>query len=66
MKNNKGKPDTVTVSKIAKGDVITMYNARSKGKVLAKKTSSGKVYVTVKKSGQTENTRIAVSYAKEK
>lgn len=81
ISNNKGKADTVVTTSLTKGDVVKVYNAKSKGKVLVKVTAkgktatgtikqlgkkSGKVYVTVTKSGQLESVRMAVSYKKEK
>jgi len=79
--NNKGKADSVTVSKIAKGDIIKVYNASSKGTLLASKESggtsttllikqlgqkAGKVYVTTTNPGMTESTRTAVNYSAER
>lgn len=79
--NHKGKADTVVLSSLAKGDVVKVYNAQSKGKVLMKGTANGKqatlsikqlgkkagkVYVTTTKSGQLESDRVAISYKKEK
>ncbi|MED3946250.1 hypothetical protein [Priestia aryabhattai] len=79
--NNKGKADSVTVSKIAKGDVIKVYNASSKGTLLASKQSegsstvlsikqlgskAGKVYVTITNPGMSESIRTAVSYSAER
>ena len=81
ISNNKGKADKVVISSLAKGDVVKVYNAKSKGKVLVKGTAkskkltlsnkqlgkkAGKVYVTITKSGQLESGRVAVSYKKEK
>lgn len=78
--NNKSKSDSVSVSGLAKGDVVKVYNASSKGTLLATKTStgssallsikqlgtkSGKVYVTVTKTGYTESNRVAVTFAGE-
>ncbi|MEB4888163.1 MULTISPECIES: hypothetical protein [Priestia] len=78
--NNKGKDDVIAVSGIAKGDIVKVYNANSKGTVLASKTSTGssatlttkqvgqkagKVYVTVARSGMTESVRTAISFAGE-
>ncbi|MFI2958658.1 MULTISPECIES: hypothetical protein [Priestia] len=78
--NNKGKDDVISVSGIAKGDIVKVYNANSKGTVLASKTSTGssailttkqvgqkagKVYVTVARSGMTESVRTAISFAGE-
>ena len=79
--NHKGKADTVVISSLAKGDVVKIYKAKSKGNMWVKGTAkgkkltlsikqlgkkSGKVYVTVTKSGQQESGRVAVSYKKEK
>lgn len=79
--NNKGKADSVTGSKIAKGDVIKVYNASSKGTLLASKQSEGsstvlsikqlgskvrKVYVTITNPGRSESIRTAVSYSAER
>jgi hypothetical protein len=79
--NNKGKNDTIVVNGLVKGDVVKVYNASSKGKLLTSATSkgtsvtlsvkqlgtkSGKVYVTVTKSNQLESDRLAVTYQGEK
>ncbi|MBX9993165.1 MULTISPECIES: pre-peptidase C-terminal domain-containing protein [Priestia] len=79
--NNKGKADSVTVSKISKGDVVKVYNASSKGTLLASKESggtsttlsikqlgqkAGKVYMTTTNPGMTESTRTAVNYSAER
>lgn len=78
--NNKSKTDSLSVSGLVKGDVVKVYNASSKGTLIATKTStgstallsikqlgtkSGKVYVTVTKAGYTESNRVAVSFAGE-
>ncbi|MGP1909986.1 hypothetical protein ACTSEZ_17575 [Metabacillus sp. JX24] len=75
--NNTGKSDTVSVSGIAKGDIVKVYNASSKGSLLGQVTSagtsatvsikqlgskSGKVYVSVTKPGMTESNRTAASF----
>lgn len=80
IKNNKGKKDTIKVSRLSKGDKIKVYNTKSKGKRIAsrKATSSnvtlsvkqlgkksGKVYITVTKKGMKESKRLAVSYKAE-
>ncbi|WNB92513.1 pre-peptidase C-terminal domain-containing protein [Bacillus sp. NEB1478] len=77
VNNNKGKSDSVTVNGLAKGDVVKVYNASSKGTLLASATStgtsatlsikqvgtkSGKIYVSVTKSGLAESDRVAVTY----
>ncbi|MEK3806970.1 hypothetical protein MHB63_10545 [Bacillus sp. FSL H8-0547] len=75
--NNKGKADIVAVSGLAKGDIVKVYNASSKGTLLGQATSSGSnvsvsikqlgvkkgyVYVTVTKSGMSESSRTAASF----
>lgn len=79
--NNKGKSDSVSVSGVSKGDIVKIYNASSKGTLLATKESTsssvslsikqlgqknGKIYVTVTKPGLAESDRVAVSFAAEK
>lgn len=81
VSNNKGKSDSVSVSGVANGDVVKIYNASSKGTVLATKEAtgssvslsikqlgekSGKIYVTITKPGLAESDRVAVSFAAEK
>ncbi|KZE64102.1 hypothetical protein AWM68_13430 [Fictibacillus phosphorivorans] len=78
--NNKSKSDSISVSGLAKGDVVKVYNSSTKGTMLASKTStgssallsikqlgtkSGKVYVTVTKAGYTESNRVAVTFTGE-
>jgi hypothetical protein len=80
VNNNKGKNDLVTVSKIAKGDTVKVYSASKAGHMLASKlstgssvslsikqlgTKSGKIYVTVVRSGMLESSRVAVGYTME-
>jgi len=79
--NNRGKSDVITVSGLAKGDIVKVYNASTKGKLLGKATASssstkvsikqlgkkaGQVYVSVTKSGLYESSRIKASFSKEK
>ncbi|TDB55439.1 pre-peptidase C-terminal domain-containing protein [Bacillus sp. CBEL-1] len=79
--NNKGKADVVTVTGIAKGDTIKIYNASSRGTLLVSKqaagssvslsvkqlgTKAGKTYVSITRSEMTESGRIAVNYGAEK
>ncbi|MEK5066225.1 hypothetical protein [Cytobacillus sp. FSL R5-0596] len=78
--NNKGKKDSIRISGIKKGDVIKVYNASTKGKLIAQKTSTGsadtisvnqigekagKIYVTVTSPSMTESKRTAVSFTGE-
>ncbi|KML41345.1 hypothetical protein [Cytobacillus firmus] len=78
--NNKGKKDSVRISGIKKGDLIKVYNASTKGKLVAQKTSTGsadtisvnqvgekagKIYVTVTSPSMTESKRTAVSFTGE-
>ncbi|MBY0158851.1 hypothetical protein MKY20_05975 [Cytobacillus sp. FSL W8-0315] len=78
--NNKGKKDSIRISGIKKGDVIKVYNASAKGKLIAQKTSTGsadtisvnqigekagKIYVTVTSPSMTESKRTAVSFTGE-
>lgn len=75
--NHKGKKDSIRISGIKKGDVIKVYNASTKGKLIAQKTSTGsadtisvnqigekagKIYVTVTTPSMTESKRTAVSF----
>lgn len=75
--NNKGKNDTIRVAGVKKGDTVKIYNAKSKGKRLGSKKAtgktvnfsikqlskkSGKIYVTITRSGMTESKRVTVSY----
>jgi len=79
--NNTGKNDTVTVSSIGTGDMVKVYSASKGGKLLASKKSTGtkvslsikqlgvktgKVYMTVTKSGIVESNRVGISYKGEK
>jgi hypothetical protein len=79
VSNNKKKSDTITVYKVKKGDTIRVYS--SKGKLLTKKVSSGskatitikqlgkksgKLYITITKSGQKESGKTPVKYSSEK
>ncbi|MEH6930519.1 hypothetical protein V7Z65_28140, partial [Priestia megaterium] len=81
VSNNKGKNDVVTITGLTKGDTVKVYNASTKGSVLASKqatTSSvslsikqlgqkaGTIYVTITHSGMTESNRVAVTYSAEK
>ncbi|MEH7573290.1 hypothetical protein V7176_17065, partial [Cytobacillus firmus] len=78
--NHKGKKDSIRISGIKKGDVIKVYNASTKGKLIAQKTSTGsadiisvnqigekagKIYVTVTSPSMTESKRTAVSFTGE-
>ncbi|UYG93823.1 hypothetical protein [Cytobacillus firmus] len=78
--NNKGKKDSIRISGIKKGDVVKVYNASTKGKLIAQKTSTGsadtisvnqigekagKIYVTVTSPSMTESKRTAVSFTGE-
>jgi len=80
LENNKGKDDKISVSGLVKGDVIKVYNASSKGQVIAQNTAgsstltlsvkqiglkSGKVYISVTKAGMTESSRVGISYTGE-
>lgn len=75
--NNKGKNDTIKVTKITKGDIIKVYNASKGGKMLLSKqakgttdtltlkqlgTKAGKVYISIQRSGMVESTRTTFSY----
>ncbi|MBS4200626.1 hypothetical protein KHA93_13390 [Bacillus sp. FJAT-49732] len=75
--NNKNKNDTIKVNKIAKGDIIKVYSASTKGKLLASKKAtgtsvsisikqlgkkSGKVYISRTSTGMLESKRVMVSY----
>ncbi|PUB10140.1 hypothetical protein [Paenisporosarcina sp. OV554] len=77
VSNNKGKDDIVTVTGISVGEIVKIYNASSKGSLLATKqaTSSSvslsikqlglkasKLYVTVTSSGLKESSRAAISF----
>ncbi|MEH7307904.1 outer membrane protein assembly factor BamB family protein [Neobacillus drentensis] len=81
LTNNKSKSDTVKVTGLKKGDTIKIYNASSKGKLLATKKASsssttisikqlgkkaGKVYLTVTRTGMSESSRTAVAFKSEK
>jgi hypothetical protein len=78
--NNKGKSDTITLSGLAKGQTIKVYNASSNGKLLASKNAAGstltislsqlskqagKAYITVTQSGRAESKRLSISYSGE-
>ncbi|PAE25777.1 pre-peptidase C-terminal domain-containing protein [Bacillus sp. 7894-2] len=78
--NNKGKNDSIRVSGIQKGDVVKIYNASSKGKLIAQKTSTGtadtltvnqigekagEIYVTRTSPSMSESKRTGVSFTGE-
>ncbi|MEH7415073.1 hypothetical protein V7266_07285 [Neobacillus drentensis] len=78
VKNNKGTSDSITVNGLGTGDVVKVYNASSGGTLLKSGTAastgvaamsvtqvgqkSGKIYVTVTKSGWKESARTAVEF----
>ncbi len=79
--NNKRKADTITVKGLKKGDVIKLYKTSKGGTLLTGKQASksvvtisvkqlgkksGKVYVSIIRTGKAESTRKAVSYKAEK
>lgn len=39
--NNVGKADTIYITGVIKGDIVTVYNAATEGKVIGKKTVAG-------------------------
>lgn len=53
--NNVGKVDTVDVNGVTKGDVVTVYNASTGGKVLGKTTVSGSNTEVIVKISQLGN-----------
>lgn len=79
--NNKGFKDSIAVSKLKKGDHIKIYNAESKGSLLASGTAkdtslvlsvsqlgktAGKIYASITKQGEAESDRTAIGFAGEK
>ena len=78
--NNRAKNDVIKLSSIKKGDNIKVYSKASGGKLLVSKKATGtslnltvkqlsqktgKIYVTVTKTGLRESSRLAVSYKAE-
>jgi hypothetical protein len=80
--NNRRTSDVISVSHLKKNDVIRVYSAAKRGKQLIKPVTakgstlklkikqlgkkSGKVYVTVTKSGMLESNRFGVSFKSER
>ncbi|MBA9088864.1 hypothetical protein FHR92_005411, partial [Fontibacillus solani] len=75
--NNVGKADTVTVTDLAAGTIVKVYDLETAGKVLGTVTasrseatisiaslgfSSGSVYVSVTEPGKTESDRVKADY----
>ncbi|MEH7107318.1 hypothetical protein [Bacillus sp. JJ1764] len=80
IKNNKTAADTITVTGLAKGDVIRVYKAVQGGEMWAAAEAEGptvtmsikelgkipgKVYISVIRSNKAESSRVAVAYTKE-
>lgn len=55
--NNVGKADTIYITGVIKGDIVTVYNAATEGKAIGKKTvtsAKGDVTISVAQVGSTE------------